>query len=254
MFKLWPALVFLAFLPFISLRAQEQILNSGYENGSNLNVLYRSDKTAQLYATTRGFGFMFRQGKHVTAKTRSYYEIDIQTLKHPKEVKSAGEAESRRRFVYGKVNNVLLLRASLGLQNVIYQKADNKAVEIRYSYSVGPLLAFAKPYYVQVYRTTGARNSTTINFEDENWTPDSGKVIGRGAFAEGLNQLKLLPGASGKFNLSFEYAPYTNLIRAIETGVTLDYFPKAVRIMARNPAENFVITLHVGFVFGRKWF
>jgi hypothetical protein len=24
--------------------------------------------------------------------------------------------------------------------------------------------------------------------------------------------------------------------------------------MARNPAEYFVVTLHVGFVFGKKWF
>jgi len=25
-------------------------------------------------------------------------------------------------------------------------------------------------------------------------------------------------------------------------------------IMAQNPAENFIITLYVGFVFGKKWF
>ena len=63
-----------------------------------------------------------------------------------------------------------------------------------------------------------------------------------------------MPGATAKFNLSFEYAPYTNLIRALETGVSVDYFPKAVSLMAKNPSENLLITIHLGFVFGRKWF
>ncbi|MBL7930852.1 MAG: hypothetical protein JNL60_03065, partial [Bacteroidia bacterium] len=71
---------------------------------------------------------------------------------------------------------------------------------------------------------------------------------------DGVTEMKFYPGLTAKFNLSFEYAPFTNLIRAIETGVSLDYFPKAVPLMAYNPAENFIVTLHVGFVFGRKWY
>ncbi|MCW3077275.1 MAG: hypothetical protein JWO32_1884, partial [Bacteroidetes bacterium] len=190
----------------------------------------------------------------ITAKTRSYYEIDLQTLKHPKEVKVAGTAENRKRFVYGKLNSVFLLRGAIGMQNVIFRKADNKAVEVRFSYSVGPTLAFAKPYYVQVYRNSLGRGADheEVRFNEENFTQDS--VIGKGAFSRGIAETLIYPGVSGKFNLSFEYASYTDFIRAIETGITVDYFPKALPIMARNPSENIIITLHVGFVFGRKWF
>jgi hypothetical protein len=239
------------------LRSQEENNLSSYDNGTNLNVLYRNDASVKLYAHTRGFGFLFRQGKHVTSKTRSFYEIDLQTLKHPKEVKTSGEAEHRRRYVYGKINSVLLLRGAIGLQNVLFYKGDTKAVEVRYSYSLGPTLAFAKPYYVQVFKINSPTNnfhSTLIRFDEENFTQDSGRVTGRGAFSDGLTEMKVYPGVTAKFNLSFEYAPYTNLIRAIETGITLDYFPKALPIMARNPAENLIVTLNVGFVFGRKWF
>lgn len=241
-------------LQLLSLCAFAQ-LNDGYENGSTLNVLYRSDMSGKLYATTRGYGVLFRQGKHITAKTRSFYEIDFQTLRYPKEIKSQGEAEDRRRYVYGKLNSVFLLRGAVGLQNVIFEKADNKAVEIRYSYSVGPTFAFAKPYYFQVYKTNNAKSIDYVKFNDENFTPDStGHIIGRGGYSKGLAEMKVYPGICAKFNLSFEYAPYTNLIRAIETGVSIDYFPKALPIMAKNPAENFIIALHVGFVFGRKWY
>lgn len=234
--------------------AQNQLLSTGYDNGTNLNVLYRKDMSGKLYANTRGFGVMFRQSKHITAKTRSYYEIDIQTLKYPKEVKSQGEAEVRRRYVYGKINSVFLLRGAVGLQNVLFEKADSKAVEVRYFYSIGPVFAFAKPYYLQIYKNTGAQKFDYIKFDSENFSPDSGRIIGRGGYARGMSEMKVYPGLSAKFSLSFEYAPYTNLIRAIETGIFIDYFPKALPIMARNPAENIIISLHVGFVFGRKWF
>lgn len=226
---------------------------AGSENGSTLNVLYRNEASGKIYANTRGFGLLFRRGKHVTANTRSYFEIDAQTLKHPKEVKVTGDAADRKRFVYGKMNSVFLLRGAIGLQNVLFSKADLKAVEIRYSYSLGPTLAFVKPYYVQ--KTNLFRNELnqkTVPFNEDTFTQDS--VIGRGAFVDGLADTKIRPGLTGKFNLSFEYAPYTNLIRAIETGICVDFFPQSIQMMARNPKENVMITLHVGFVFGRKWF
>lgn len=255
MFRRYFSIIFALLFLSDLLRSQEQSLPGGnYENGTSLNVLYRKDMSGKIYANTRGYGFLFRQSKHVTAKTRNFYEIDIQTLKHPKEVKSQGQAQDRRRFVYGKINHVVLLRAAIGSQNVLFEKADNKAVEVRYSYSLGPVLAFAKPYYLQVYKAAGVQQSEPIKFDSENFSPDSSIVIGRAAYSYGLNELKLYPGVCAKFNLSFEYAPYTNLIRAIETGVSIDYFPKALPIMASNPAENIIVSLHVGFVFGRKWY
>jgi len=231
---------------------QADNVKSGYDNGSTSNVLYRSDKSAKLYANTRGYGFLFRQGRHVNAKTRSFYEIDLQTLKHPKEKKMQADAESRKRFVYGKLNQVLLLRAAFGIQNVLFAKADLKAVEVRYSYSIGPSIAFAKPYYFSVY-PQGSRDPVSMTFNSEDFIPGS-TISGRAPFSEGIAEMGFYPGATAKFNLSFEYAPYTNIIRAIETGISLDFFPRALPILAFNSAENLVVTFHVGFVFGRKWF
>jgi hypothetical protein len=224
----------------------------GSTEGSTLNVLYRNDASVKVYADTRGFGLLYRRGKHVTGKSRSFYEIDVQSLKHPKEVKVSGTADTRKRFVYGKLNSVFLLRGSIGIQNIIFGKADNKAVEVRFSYSAGPTFAFAKPYYYQLPNSYKAADAVEVKFNNESFTQDS--VVGKGRFSTGLGETKIYPGLNAKFNLSFEFANYTNLIRAIETGITIDYFPKALPIMARNPAENVIITLHVGFVIGKKWF
>ncbi len=241
--------IVLALASIVPIQAQELSLPNNYENGSNLNVIYRNDISAQLYLSTRGLGFTFHQGHHLTSTSRSYYEIDVKGLNHPKQVKLSGEAPTRQRFVYGKLNSVMVIGACVGMQKVLYAKADNKAVEVRYAYSIGPELAIAKPYYIQV-----EKKADPIKFDDESFSPSVDRVLGRGPFSKGLNELKYYPGINGKFNVSFEYAPYTNLIRAIETGISIDLFPKALPIMARNPAENFILTLRVGFVFGSKWY
>ena len=233
-------------------RSQDEGLLDGYDEGTDLNVLYRSDKSVKIYASTWGYGLLYRKAKHVTAKTRSFYEIDFQTLKHPKESRTKGDASTRRTYVYGKLNSTFVLRGGLGKQNVIFGKADLRSVEVRYSYSLGPVLAFAKPYYVQIYKGAGSQKPELIRFDDEYFLADTPIVTGRGAYSDGLAEMKVYPGISGKFNLSFEYAPYTNLIRAIETGISVDYYPKALPMMARNQAENIVVALHVGFVIGRK--
>jgi len=262
MFKKYSIIVLISLSGLFSTVKSQDISTAGYDNGTNLNVLYRNDASAKIYATTRGFGFLYRRGKHINAKTRSFYEIDAQNLKYPKEIKVSGDAINRRRFVYGKINNVFLIRGALGLQNTFFAKADNKAVEVRYSYSIGPTIALAKPYYVQISRTIASPSppktvESIAVFDDKTFSDGQSasiNVTGRARFLDGLSETKIYPAVTGKFNLSFEYAPYTNLIRAIETGITVDYFPKALPIMARNPSENVVITLHVGFVFGKKWF
>jgi hypothetical protein len=251
--QLIPAFLLLCAL---TVSGQQQQVPGNYDNGTNLNVLYRNEASGRLFASTRGFGASFRQAKHVTQKTRSYYEIELQSLRHPKEAKIVGDGSHKRRYVYGKVNSVALLRGAIGLQNILYSKGDHKAVEVRYAYSLGPTLALMKPYYVKILHSQpGAlTNEIDVKFDAENYSPDSGRVQGRSEFVVGLNELRVLPGATAKFNLSFEYAPYTNLIRALETGISVDYFPKELPLMAQNPAENVIITIHLGFVFGRKWF
>lgn len=238
---------------FLSLSAFSQSSSQALEMGQDINVLYRHEATFKIFAHTRGFGAGYRRAKHLTAKTKSLLEFEGLTLKHPKEFKVKSTEENAKRFVYGKINSVGLLRVGTGLQNVIYKRADRKSVEIRCSYVIGAVLGIAKPYYVLVYRGTGTkRQAQPVQYDEENFTQDS--VVGKGSFINGLDEIKLYPGIHGKLNFSFEYAPYSNWVRAIETGISCDYYPKALPIMARNPGENVVVTFYVGFVFGKKWF
>ena len=57
----------------------------------------------------------------------------------------------------------------------------------------------------------------------------------------------------GKFALSFEYAGWQQKVTAIEAGVVLDYFPKAIPIMAYTKNENMYVNFYISLLWGGKW-
>lgn len=231
-----------------------QSTSQAIASGQDPNVLYRNEMSFGVFAHSRGFGINFMRAKHVTGTRKRLFEIEGLNMKHPKEIKVSNNADNSKRFIYGKLNNILLFRVGVGYQTTIFKRSDRKSVEIRTSYYLGGNLTFAKPNYILVYRENASGNKfqESVKYDPEVHTIDS--ISGKGPLVDGLTQLKVYPGLYAKANLSFEYAPFSNKVKAIETGVIFDYYPKALPIMAHNPAENFIITLYVGFVFGKKWF
>ncbi len=231
-----------------------QSTSQAIANGQDPNVLYRNEMSFGIFAHSRGFGINVMRAKHVTGTRKRLFEVQALNMKHPKEIKVSNSSDNSKRFVYGKLNNILLFRVGVGYQTTIFKRSDRKSVEIRTSYYVGGNLTFAKPTYVLVFRENAAGKSfpQSVKYNPAVHTIDS--ISGRGPLVDGIAETKVYPGLYAKVNLSFEYAPYSNKVKAIETGVIFDYYPKALPIMAHNPAENFILTLYVGFVFGKKWF
>lgn len=239
---------------FLSSLCFSQSTSQAVANGQDPNVLYRNEMSFGIFAHSRGFGVNFMRAKHVTGTRKKLFEIEALNMKHPKEIKVANSTDNAKRFIYGKLNSILLFRVGVGYQTTIFKRSDRKSVEIRTSYYVGGNLTFAKPNYILVYRegNTGNKFQPSVRYNPTIHTIDS--IAGRGPLVDGLAEMKVYPGFYAKVNLSFEYAPFSNKVKAIETGVIFDYYPKALPIMAQNAAENFIVTLYVGFVFGKKWF
>lgn len=245
--------IFLGFILFLNTgfaQSTQEVLDAG----GNVNVLFRNESSWGIFIHSRGLGVNYMRAKHVTGTRKKLFEIQALNIKHPKEIKVSNSLDNSKRFKYGKLNNVFVLRGGVGYQTTIYKKADKKSVEIRSAYFLGANLSFAKPSYILVYRQslTGVKYQESIRYNPEVHNIDS--VSGRGPLLDGLGELKVYPGFYAKANLSFEYAPYSNKVKAIETGVIFDFYPNALPIMARNTPENFIVTLYVSFVFGKKWF
>lgn len=251
MFKKISYLVFAFLLCNLS---YSQSTTQSIENGNDPNVLYRNEISFGVFAHSRGIGINYMRGFHVTGTRKRLVEVEMLNLKHPKEIKVSNQTDNSKKFVYGKLNNILLFRVGVGYQTTLFKRADRKSVEIRSSYFLGGNISFAKPNYILVYRQNilGTKYQESVRYNPNVHTIDS--ISGKGPLLDGVSEMKIYPGLYAKLNLSFEYAPYSYKIKAIETGVIFDYYPKALPIMARNPAENYLITLYVSFVFGKKWF
>lgn len=222
------------------------------ENGGDLNVLYRNEHTFHGFIDTRGWGLGYRRGKHITGKIKGLFEIEGAYLKHPKEIKLRGGAESKGKFVYGKLNSTFLLRGGIGTQHTLFKRTERKAVEVRATYFLEGNITFAKPYYVQILGEGTFKNTQIVKYDPLKITLDS--IVGRGPFLYGIDEIKIYPAITGKYLMSIEYGNASYKIKAIEVGIVADYYFKALPIMAFNPAENLIVTLQLGFVFGKKWF
>lgn len=251
---MYKGVIYSWFILFICFFGFSQSTSQAIANGQDPNVLYRNELSFGIFAHSRGFGVNLMRAKHITGTRKRLFEVEALNMKHPKEIKVSNATDNSKRFVYGKLNSIFLLRAGLGYQTTLFKRADRKSVEIRSSYYVGGNLSFAKPNYILVYRKNmaGVSYQQSVRYDPNVYTVDS--ISGKGSLVDGLGELNIYPGLYAKANLSFEYAPFSNKVKAIETGVIFDYYPNALPIMARNPAENYIITLYIGFVFGEKWF
>ena len=229
-----------------------QSANTALEQGQELNVLYRNEAVGGIIVHSRGFGLTYKRLKHVTGKRKRFIEFDLLNMRHPKEYKvHFGGKGAAKSFYYGKLNSVFVLRSGVGFQNVLYQRAERKSVEIRCSYSVGASIAFAKPVYLYVFHDN-EKDPFIEQYDPSKHTLDN--IAGRAPFINGFDRMSVHPGAYAKLGFSFEFADYSNEVKAIEIGAIVDAYPNAVAIMAYNPKEQAFVTLYATFVMGKKWF
>jgi hypothetical protein len=224
--------------------------------GQDINVLFRNEATGSIFMHSRGFGANYRRLWHVTGTRKRLIEIEGLNMSHPKELKV--KRDRGKSYYYGKLNSLIFIRAGYGYLQTLYRRAERKSLEVRMVYNVGPSICFAKPVFLEVeYPDPYSPNGDNYIYKTEAYDPakhNQNNILGRAPIFYGLGSTKIYPGAYGKLGFSFEYGETRNSVKAIETGVVVDYFPKAVPTMAYVSPENFFVTLYVGFHFGKRWF
>lgn len=248
------ALAFIAI--FFAETALSQSSGQALAAGQDVNVLFRNESTGSIFMHSRGFGANYRRLWHVTGERKRLLEIEALNMNHPKEQKT--KRDRGKSYYYGKLNSLFMIRASYGYLQTLYRRAERKSIEVRMNYSAGPVLCFAKPVYLEVeYPDPFSPNGDGYIYKTEAYNPEKhnqGNIMGRAPMFYGLGSTRIYPGAFGKLGFSFEYGEMRTSIKAVETGVIVDFFPNAVPTMANFPKENVFISLYLGFHFGRRWF
>lgn len=225
-------------------------------SGEDLNVLYRNESSFAVFVhSAGGIGLAYRRGKHVTARRKRLFEIEVQNFKHPKEIKSINSYyPNSKGFVYGKLNSLFIIRPGIGIQNRLYEKSDKKSVEIRYSYFIGGTITLAKPVYLEIKRVTSNPFAapTTERYDPKIHSID--QIYAKASYFRGIENTRIYPAGYAKFALSFEYADRYNKIKAIETGAVVDIYPQILPIMAYNKNQQVFISLYLKMIWGKRWF
>ena len=242
-------LVFLAFFYISSAFTQGEL-------DEQTRIFFRNERTFSGSLTSTGWAANFRYSKRINAFSSYLFDVDIAALKHPKEFSSQspyliGWGGS---YIFGKLNEVYLLRSGLGYQKELFSKVDRGGIAIRYFVNTGLTVGFEKPIYYQ--KVVGINPITyQVRVEKSPFDPDFMQSIydiyDKEPFWTGINEVKLNPGAFVRLGLCFEFGPEDNKIQALEGGIQLEGFLKKVPIMASNDNRQLYLSLFATYRFGR---
>ena len=213
---------------------------------------FRKSAYGGIILHTQGLGLNLYFSKFKTVDKKTLFSFDIVSMKHSKEVKSIGLIdENAKRFVYGKLNSLYVLRLGLGRKRILYEKLREQAVEISYFWIAGASIGMAKPVYLEVFNTVGEL------IQVERYDPEKHNltnIFGRGPASRGISEIKFYPGVCLKLGVTFEYSGYRSGIKAIEVGGVFDAYPQRIAIMT-NTKNNFLYpSLYINLLFGKKYF
>ena len=215
---------------------------------SEANVLLRNESTFGIVIHTEGMGFNYRRGKHITGERKRLFELEGVSMHHPKEIKIT-RSDNSKGYYFGKLNSLFLLRSGLGLHRVLFRKAKQNGIEIRYALISGFSFCLAKPVYLDIYGTDQKTVST------ERYDPslhNQTNIYGRSSFFTGVDETKLYPGGYTRFSLCFEMGKQ-NSIRLLEVGAIGDLYPYRIPVMSNIKNQPFFATLYLSVLFGKKW-
>lgn len=254
--RLLTAVIGLFLILEVHAQVETQTVNVNSNVYDETKLLYRNEANVGFLVTTNGLGLAYRRGWHVTNARKRVFEIEGVSYRHPKEVKTINQYyDHPKGYYYGKLNSLFLLRSGFGFQNVFFSKPEHNGIEIRWIAFVGVSLGLAKPVYLEILEPTpvqGQRLIVTQRYDPDKHFIDN--IYGRAPFMRGFGETKIHPGAYGKFGVNFEYGSLDNDIKALETGIVIDAFPKAIPMMANEHNHPFLISLYISFTYGGKWF
>ncbi len=238
------------------------IIQSAYsqeieEDLASDSVLYKKTVSGGVIAHTLGFGIKFQKGQNKNAFKSFFYEGQFVSMKSPKQIKIVNPYfTNAKSYVYGKINDVYMLRVGVGQNNLLNRKPYWGGAELRYMYVGGISIGLAKPVYLYILNFTSSSNILEYEIITERYDPDIhfyDNIYGRAPFTKGLDGIKFYPGIFGKAGLSFDIGAYKSKINCIEVGGIIEYYPKGIPIMAFNDPKNIFLTLYISYSFGKRY-
>lgn len=240
----------------VILDAQEISIGNEDNRPIEERIIYSNETTLHATLHSRGLGVGFKIGKIRSIYKTTNWDFEISYLRSQKQIKILGPYFSSTSFVYGKLNDVLVLRGGYEVEKRIFGKPYWGGVELRWLYGFGGSLALLKPYYYTVKVATPSSTGENIQVTDYQTFENHSQwieIIGKAPFKYGLDGIGIRPGIYAKGGMSFEMGTSRLSAQSLEFGMVAEYFPQGLALMADNPNEYFIPTLYVSFSWGSRY-
>jgi len=230
-------------------------------------IVYNKELTFDVFKMhTNGFAVGVNFGTIRTYYLTRFFHLGLGELKHPKQVRTsldrptAGGRVSRS-FVYGKQNNLYVLRGGYGEKRYFSEKATKRGVAVGISYMAGPSLGLLKPYYLEVlsseFGSGPFAQTASIRYNEENAQAflNPWNIFGATGWSKGLGEISLIPGIQTQFALHLDWGAFDEFVKAMDVGVMADLYFRRVPIMVELPGvENspFFLNLFVNLQLGKR--
>ena len=243
------------FLTPVILDAQDIAIGNDDSKPLEERVVYDHETTVHATVHTQGLGIGYKHGKiHGIHKT-TYWDFEVSYLRSLKQIKLMHYYNTVS-FVYGKLNDVLMLRAGYEVERRIYGKPYWGGVELRWLYEGGVSLALLKPYYYAVIiakPTSGGGYEQAVDYQTFENNSQWIDIIGKAPFKYGIDEIKFRPGVYVKGGMAFEIGTSRLRAQTIEVGAMAEYFPQGIPLMAENPVSYIIPTLYLSYSWGARY-
>ena len=188
----------------------------------------------------------------LTNQKNQYQHIgfEFNMVKHPKEIRVASR-NSTSSFIPNKLNYLFVMRPEYGRELVLFRKAPEEGVQLKFILAAGPSIGMVKPYYV-LYNANNADPNRAVSVP---YNPDmnQGFIFGPGSVFDGWDNLQYEFGMHVRPALNFEISRSRTSSSGIEAGFLFERFSNDIDLMHLAPATRAVNAAYVTFFYCRKY-
>jgi hypothetical protein len=234
-------------------RAQRLLSADTLEN----SIIYSNEKSGVIIAHSNGLGLGYKAGLNKTVFTTRILSFELVSLSSTKQIKIINPYYANsKRYVYGKLNDVFVLRAGFSNKYLLNRKPYWGGIELRWLWEAGASLAFEKPYYLFVIKINQSPQGGlgyTIDSQRFNSDVSWDDIYGRAPFTKGLNEIRPVPGAYAKIGFNFEFGNVKTSIKSFEAGAVTEFFPQSLNLMDDDRNQRIFLNFYISYAFGKRF-
>jgi hypothetical protein len=238
---------------------RQQKINALIQQDEEGVVTYTKSTAFGFKLVNDGYGAFLEIGRAKSVKKSLLFQFDISERKNIKEEKQTNPQYAGPALIFGKINFFYPVKLGVQQQFLLGNKNNKNGVSITGNLGGGLTLAFLRPYYLNVYDTSGTaifRKAIRYESADSALFTDNYELYYLQAsgptFGQGWSDLKITPGAYAKAALRFDYGRYNEAITAIEVGVTAEFYTKGVPQLVYTDPQQLFLNAYVSIVFGKR--